>query len=279
MDDFLLNASFESAQLTNIRRGKLYNDNQFRKVVQAVRAVESLLSSLRHKGIDTERVFNQRFAGTERVRLLQVETKSGISYHFEDALPSQEELTENNGSDLQLDLPESGDIAAVVPPVVVQEAEDIPELLELDNLIQDLADLDVLAQDFVRPLKDRGKSDGYNGENGDSSPHIFSLKETSGKTERQPTKSTNVWDMLENVMGIGRRGISITRYKGLAEMDADQLKETTMALDKRILLQVKLEDGIEADRVFTLLMGDDVEPRRQFIERYGKQVQLDLYGS
>ena len=85
--------------------------------------------------------------------------------------------------------------------------------------------------------------------------------------------------MLDNVMGIGRRGISITRYKGLAEMDADQLKETTMALDKRILLQVKLEDGIEADRVFTLLMGDDVEPRRQFIERYGKQVQLDLYGS
>ena len=234
---------------------------------------------MRHKGIDPERVFNQRFAGTERVRLLQVETKSGISYHFEDALPSQEELTENNGADLQLDLPESGDIATVVSPVVVQEAEGIPELLELDNLIQDLADLDVLAQDFVRPLKDRGKSDGYNGENGDSSPYIFSLKETSGKTERQPAKSTNVWDMLDNVMGIGRRGISITRYKGLAEMDADQLKETTMALDKRILLQVKLEDGIEADRVFTLLMGDDVEPRRQFIERYGKQVQLDLYGS
>ena len=49
MDDFLLNASFESAQLTNIRRGKLYNDNQFRKVVQAGRAGESLLSSLRHK--------------------------------------------------------------------------------------------------------------------------------------------------------------------------------------------------------------------------------------
>ena len=281
MDNFLLNASFEAAQLTNIRRGKLYDDNQFRKVVQAVRGVESLLSSLRHKGIDPERVFNQRFAGTERVRLLQVETKDGISYYFEDALPSQEELAENNGSDLQLDLSESGDSAAVLSPVIVQEAENIPELLELDNLIQDLADLDVLAQDFLRPLKDSnyGRSDGGNGENGDSSPYIFSLKETSGKTERKPTKSTNVWDMLDNVMGIGRRGISITRYKGLAEMDADQLKETTMALDKRILLQVKLEDGIEADRVFTLLMGDDVEPRRQFIERYGKQVQLDLYGS
>ena len=80
-------------------------------------------------------------------------------------------------------------------------------------------------------------------------------------------------------MDIGRRGISITRYKGLAEMDAEQLKETTMDIDKRILLQVKLEDGIEADRIFSLLMGDDVGPRRQFIERYGAQVQLDLYGA
>ena len=62
-------------------------------------------------------------------------------------------------------------------------------------------------------------------------------------------------------------------------MVADQLKETSMALDKRILLQVKLEDGVEADRVFTLLMGEDVEPRRQFIERYGAKVQLDLYGA
>ena len=135
-------------------------------------------------------------AGTERerVRLLQVETRDGISYYFEDALPSQEELAENNGSDLQLDSSEFGDTTAVLSPVIVQEAENIPELLELDNLIQDLADLDVLAQDFVRPLKDGnyGRSDGGNGENGDSSPYIFLLKETSGKTERKPTKSTNV---------------------------------------------------------------------------------------
>ncbi|CAI8035766.1 DNA gyrase subunit B [Geodia barretti] len=74
-----------------------------------------------------------------------------------------------------------------------------------------------------------------------------------------------------------RRGI--TRYKGLAEMNADQLKDTTMNRESRILLQVKMEDAVEADRMFTLLMGDDVDPRRVFIEKYGSQVNLDLYGA
>ncbi len=279
MDDFLLNASFEAAQLTNIRRGKNYDADQFRQVVEAIRGVESLLSTLRQKGLDAERIFNQRFAGGDQVRLLQIETKEGVSYHFEDELPSSETLERRDETGLQLDLPELAE--AVVNSVVVQEAEDIPELLELDTLIQDLAGLDIRAQDFIRPFKNGNYSrdNRYNGRDNDESPYIFSLKEIGGKRDRQSTQSTNVWDMLDSVMGIGRRGISITRYKGLAEMDADQLKETTMALDKRILLQVKLEDGVEADRVFTLLMGEDVEPRRQFIERYGAKVQLDLYGA
>ncbi|CAI8056790.1 DNA gyrase subunit B [Geodia barretti] len=75
-----------------------------------------------------------------------------------------------------------------------------------------------------------------------------------------------------------RRGVP--RYKGLAEMNADQLRDTTMRPDERILLRVTLEDAVEADRIFTLLMSNDtVEPRREFIERYGAQVNLDLYGA
>src|SRR5437899_11469525 len=129
--------------------------------------------------------------------------------------------------------------------VVDREFLASPEYREIKKLITDLLSLGMPP---------------YSVENGENKAHLKSLTE-----------------VLNYIMEGGKKGQYIQRYKGLGEMNPGQLWETTMNPETRVLLQVRIEDAVEANDIFSILMGDEVEPRRKFIEEYALTVKnLDV---
>ncbi len=133
-----------------------------------------------------------------------------------------------------------------------------PELAELKRVQKQLDDTVLLPIDIT--WLNNKKTDTANNEDG-----------------IKTSKITELEDLKEIVVAEGRKGADIQRYKGLGEMNASQLQETTMEKERRILLKVEIQDAIEADRLFSTLMGDDVDPRRRFIETNALNVKnLDV---
>ena len=105
----------------------------------------------------------------------------------------------------------------------------------------------------------------------------YTITENAGQKSEAKTELFSPLDIITQIRANGRKGLSIQRYKGLGEMNPKQLYETTMDPDHRRLLKVSINDAAKADALFTLLMGDEVPPRRQFIEDNALNVQyLDV---
>jgi DNA gyrase subunit B len=142
------------------------------------------------------------------------------------------------------------------------EVTELHEVRSLNRVLARLRDEFGLRADVLLPVEVTG----------DEPPPRFVLERDG---EAHPL--LDLRQLVSTVRELGEKGIKITRFKGLGEMDADQLWETTMDPTRRTLLQVRLEDAAAANDLFTTLMGDDVEPRRDFIERHALEVKnLDV---
>ena len=279
MEDYLLTLSLDTVQITNARRGAPYTASEYKTISNAVRKVQMLLDQIKRSGITPT-----QFSNIEQPAHLEENEANGVdrSDNIDKLLAMLEVFPPDRSADTMASQvpPEqvlsSTNMQATLfenaPPVADTESTIDPAPRtwrhELRQELEKLAEFHIQDTDLLPSAK---TVDASNSE----SQNVFSIQSENGDIHH----TDDVVSLVQHLFEMEHRGLTITRYKGLAEMDPEQLRDTTMRPDERVLLKVTLEDAIEADRIFTLLMGDTVEPRREFIERYGMQVNLDLYGA
>ena len=154
----------------------------------------------------------------------------------------------------------NGDSAAVQR---FQKRAELHEVRDIEQIFRKLGD-DMTVDDYLARREEFVT--------GEKAPARYVLVNEDGEAELD-----NVADIAPGVRRIGSKGIETKRFKGLGEMNAEELWETTMDPERRVLLRVRAEEAEEAERMFSLLMGDDVERRRNFIEEHALEVKnLDV---
>ncbi|MHB2025561.1 MAG: DNA topoisomerase (ATP-hydrolyzing) subunit B [Elusimicrobiota bacterium] len=270
MEQWLLNEGRSSIDVTAVNpangKSKKLDAEDLKDLLKRLADLENLLRHLERKGIHLEDFLS--FYDQKKLPLYRVEETAGKYLFFysdkdwneyrdrhvaEQKSKIAEERKEKPGVEGEPAALEA-DEEALEPDM--QELWEIPKLAKVSDDLKGMG-LDVRWYDVLRDEKTKP---------------LF-----RAKTERSEIDGYSLRDLLETVKDAGRQGAMVQRYKGLGEMNPEQLWETTMDPKRRKLLKVTLDDPPDAELAFTTLMGDKVEPRRAFIERHAKEVKnLDI---
>lgn len=252
MSKMLLELGSENQVLARLKDGKeKFSEKKLLEVLQLLATLNDAAVGIERRGVKLSEYVNSRDKKTKKLPVYRA--KVGDEYQF---LYNDEELAKLTDKNEKLEYSE------------FYEAEDVAEaLVKLEKLGIDIDDYD------PPKAKESKEKAGTKSKENFAQNMRFKLE---GKDET-PRYAESLAEVLKLVQEEGKKGLTIQRYKGLGEMNPEQLWETTMDPDRRTVLKVAMEDAVQANETFTTLMGDEVEPRREFIHKYAREVRnLDI---
>jgi len=244
MGRLLLDLGSEGLKLIRLKDKKQFSDSQFRDILGLLTELESFNKDLDKKGVNFRDFLGFSHPKTKKLPVYRAKVEG--KYYF---VYSDNELSKLTGKDEEADF------------IELFEAADIEKLIQrLDKI-----GLEASTYFYQEPKEPKKKRQ-------EAAKLLYRL---INNKEQQDLVCLR--DVLFYVKTQANKGMNIQRYKGLGEMNPHQLWETTMDPAKRTILQITLEDTVEAEKTFTTLMGDQVQPRREFIENYAHAVRyLDI---
>ena len=266
LNRILIQLGTEEVRLRNLQDGKELSEKQLSEILELLEALDKYANGLRRKGGDFAVYLEHRHPTTHELpqHLVRIRQGNEESVHY---FLDRENLAKFGAENPDLDLGLSG------------EEESDTSLIEKakNGSTRRARHEEFYESHVIKELLDKLARKGFNVEHYSAQDKpLFEVIE--GEGDKQQVKPLfSIPEILVSIKEVGRRGLSIKRFKGLGEMNPKELFETTMNPANRKLLRIDLTDAIEAEEMFTKLMGEEVEPRRQFIEDNALNVRnLDI---
>ncbi len=256
MNELLLDLGAEGCKLMRLKDKKIFTDAQFKELLAKLVELDKIGKNLDKKGVNIIKYLSFRHQKTKKMPIYRVKVEEISHFIYSDK--ELADFTEKAGKEEELNVLE------------LFEAQDIEQAI---SKIEKLGfGIDAYAyEEAEQALSKKDSSKKSKGAAAAAKP-LYRIIE-----EKETKDLFSLKEVLAYIQESASKGMHIQRYKGLGEMNPRQLWDTTMDPEKRTILQVKLEDAVESDKMFTVLMGDQVEPRREFIETHAHQVKnLDV---
>lgn len=256
LNRILIQLGTDEVRLRNLQDGSVLTEKQLSEILELLEALDKYANGLRRKGGDFAVFLEQRDPKTGVLAQHLVKVRHGND-EFVHYFHSSEDLARFAEENADLDLGLSGE---------KEETEPVPEKKNGNGGSRRARHEELYESSAIKDLLDKLARKGLKVEHYSAQDKpLFELVEGEGDKE-QARPLFSIPEILSGVKEVGRRGLQVKRFKGLGEMNPKELFETTMSPARRKLLRIDLTDAIEAEEMFTKLMGEEVEPRRQFIE-------------